>query len=140
MNSNPIHFDAHYASQTEFGRPVGELDPDAGGGHRPLGRRHLAGRLNLGWDEVRMPAPVFEGDTIYAQTEVLSRRESKSRPHMALVEIQKYWRKILREAALQRAADDGVRGAGTAAVATGVYGVMTYVVSRQTRESGSGWP
>ena len=35
-----------------------------------------------------MPAPVFEGDTIYAQTDVLSRRESKSRPHMGLVEIK----------------------------------------------------
>jgi acyl dehydratase len=35
-----------------------------------------------------MPAPVFEGDTIYAQSEVLSKRESKSRPHMGLVEIK----------------------------------------------------
>ena len=35
-----------------------------------------------------MPAPVFEGDTIYAQTEVVSTRESKSRPHMGLVEIK----------------------------------------------------
>jgi itaconyl-CoA hydratase len=44
--------------------------------------------VNLGWDQVRMPAPVFEGDTIYAQTEVLSTRESKSRPHMGIVEIK----------------------------------------------------
>jgi itaconyl-CoA hydratase len=44
--------------------------------------------VNLGWDEVRMPARVFEGDTLYAQTEVLSRRESKSRPNMGLVEIK----------------------------------------------------
>src|SRR5271167_3124009 len=44
--------------------------------------------VNLGWDEVRMPAPVFEGDTIYAQTSVLSRRESKSRPNMGIVEIK----------------------------------------------------
>ena len=44
--------------------------------------------VNLGWDEVRMSAPVFEGDTIYAQSEILSRRESKSRPHMGLVEIK----------------------------------------------------
>ena len=35
-----------------------------------------------------MPAPVFEGDTIYAQTEVLSARESKSRPHMGVVEVK----------------------------------------------------
>ena len=39
-------------------------------------------------DEVRMPAPVFEGDTIYAQSEVLSARESKSRPHMGVVEVK----------------------------------------------------
>jgi itaconyl-CoA hydratase len=44
--------------------------------------------INLGWDEVRMPAPLFEGDTVYAQTEVLSTRESKSRPHMGLVEVK----------------------------------------------------
>lgn len=88
VNSNPIHFDAHYASQTEFKKPlvnstftlalvtglsVSDISQNA---------------VNLGWDEVRMPAPVFEGDTIYAQTEVLSRRESKSRPKMGLVEIK----------------------------------------------------
>ncbi len=88
VNSNPIHFDRHYAAQTEFGQPlvnstftlavvtgltVADVSQNA---------------VNLGWDEVRMPAPVFEGDTLYAQTEVLSARESKSRPHMGLVEIR----------------------------------------------------
>lgn len=88
VNSNPIHFDRHYAAQTEFGQPlvnstftlavvtglsVGDVSQNA---------------VNLGWDEVRMPAPAFEGDTIYAQTEILSVRESKSRPHMGLVEIR----------------------------------------------------
>jgi acyl dehydratase len=43
--------------------------------------------VNLGWDEIRLPAPVFEGDTIYAQTEILSCRESKSRPHMGIIEL-----------------------------------------------------
>lgn len=88
VNSNPIHFDRHYAAQTEFGQPlvnstftlalvtglsVADVSQNA---------------VNLGWDEVRMPAPVFEGDTIYAQTEVLTVRESKSRPHMGIVEIK----------------------------------------------------
>lgn len=88
VNSNPIHFDRHYAAQTEFGQPlvnstftlalvtglsVADVSQNA---------------VNLGWDEVRMPAPVFEGDTIYAQTEVLRARESKSRPHMGIVEIR----------------------------------------------------
>jgi len=88
VNSNPIHFDRYYSSQTEFGQPlvnscftlalvtgltVADVSQNA---------------VNLGWDEVRMPAPVFEGDTVYAQTEVLSTRESKSRPNMGLVEIK----------------------------------------------------
>jgi acyl dehydratase len=88
MNTNPIHFDAHYSAQTEFGRPlvnstfmialvtgltVADISQNA---------------VNLGWDEVRLPAPVFEGDTIYAQTEILSTRESRSRPAMGLVEVR----------------------------------------------------
>ena len=44
--------------------------------------------VNLGWDEVRMPAPVFVGDTIYAQTEVLSARTSDSRPTMGIIEVR----------------------------------------------------
>ena len=43
---------------------------------------------NLGWDEVRMPHPVFEGDTIYARSEVLDTRESKSRPHAGIVRVK----------------------------------------------------
>ena len=89
VNSNPIHFmTGTTLAQTEFGQPlvnstftlalvtglsVADVSQNA---------------VNLGWDEVRMPAPVFEGDTIYAQTEVLSARESKSRPNMGLVEIK----------------------------------------------------
>jgi acyl dehydratase len=88
VNTNPIHFDAHYSAQTEFGRPLV---------NSPLTLAIVTGlsvadisryAVNLGWDEVRMPAPVFEGDTIYAQTEVLSARESKSRPHMGVVEVK----------------------------------------------------
>jgi len=88
VNSNPIHFDAHYASQTEFGRPLVNscftLAVVTGLSVADVSQY----AVNLGWDEVRMPAPVFEGDTIYAKTEVLSCRESKSRPHMGLVEIK----------------------------------------------------
>ena len=87
-NSNPIHFDRHYAAQTEFGQPlvnstltlavmVGLSVADVS--------QHA---VNLGWQEITLPAPVFEGDTLYAQSEVLSQRESKSRPHMGLVEIK----------------------------------------------------
>jgi len=88
VNTNPIHFDAHYASQTEFGKPLvnSTLTLAVVTGLSVADVSQYA--VNLGWDEVRMPAPVFEGDTIYAQTEVLSRRESKSRPNMGLVEIK----------------------------------------------------
>ena len=88
MNSNPIHFDAHYAAQTEFGRPLvnSTFTLALVTGLSVAGVSQHA--VNLGWDEVRLPAPVFEGDTIYAQTEVLSKRDSKSRPHMGLVEIK----------------------------------------------------
>ena len=44
--------------------------------------------VNLGWDEVRMPKPVFEGDTLYARTEVLEKRESSSRPHQGIVRFR----------------------------------------------------
>jgi acyl dehydratase len=88
VNTNPIHFDAHYASKTEFGRPLVNscftLAVVTGISVADVSQY----AVNLGWDEVRMPAPVFEGDTIYAKTEVLSCRESKSRPNMGLVEIK----------------------------------------------------
>ena len=88
VNSNPIHFDSHYASQTEFGQILVNspfvLALVTGLSVADISRY----AVNLGWDEVRLPAPVFEGDTIYAQTEILSTRESKSRPHMGIVEIR----------------------------------------------------
>ncbi len=43
---------------------------------------------NLGWDEIRLPAPVFEGDTIYSRSEVLEKRESKSRPNVGIVTVK----------------------------------------------------
>jgi acyl dehydratase len=87
-NSNPIHFDHHYAAQTEFGQPLVNstftLAVVLGLSSSDVSRH----AINLGWQEVTLPAPVFEGDTLYAQTEVLSMRESRSRPHMGIVEIR----------------------------------------------------
>jgi len=87
-NTNPIHFDAHYSAQTEFGKPLVNstftLALVTGLSVADISQH----AVNLGWDEVRMPAPVFEGDTIYAQTTILRKRESKSRPSMGLVEIE----------------------------------------------------
>jgi acyl dehydratase len=88
VNTNPIHFDAHYSAQTEFGKPLVNspftLAVVTGLSVADISRY----AVNLGWDEIRMPAPVFEGDTIYAQTEVLSARASKSRPNMGVVEVK----------------------------------------------------
>jgi itaconyl-CoA hydratase len=88
VNTNPIHFDAHYAAQTEFGKPLVNspfvLAVITGLSVADISRY----AINLGWDEVRLPVPVFEGDTLYAQTEVLSARESKSRPNMGIVEVK----------------------------------------------------
>src|SRR5436309_9721582 len=87
-NTNPIHLDAHYAAQTEFGRPLVNstftLAVVTGLSVADVSQYGV----NLGWNDVRMRAPLFEGDTLYAQTEVLGARESKSRPHMGLLEIK----------------------------------------------------
>ena len=89
MNTNPIHFDAEYASRTEFGKPLMNscftLALVTGQSVVDLTQNAVA---NLGWDEVRLPHPVFEGDTIYAQSEVLETRESKSRPAVGLVRVK----------------------------------------------------
>jgi len=87
-NTNPIHFDHHYAAQTEFGKPLVNstltLAVIVGLSVHDVSQN----AVNLGWQEINMPAPVFEGDTLYAQTEVLGMRESKSRPTMGIVEIK----------------------------------------------------
>jgi acyl dehydratase len=88
VNTNPIHFDAHYSSQTEFGKPLVNstfvLALITGLSVADVSRY----AVNLGWEKVTLPNPVFEGDTLYARTEVLTTRESKSRPHMGIVGIK----------------------------------------------------
>jgi len=89
MNTNPIHFDAAYAAQTEFGKPLMNscltLALVTGQSVTDLTQNAVA---NLGWDEVRLPHPVFEGDTIYSRSEVLDTRESKSRPNVGIVRVK----------------------------------------------------
>ncbi len=79
QNRAPIHFDHHYAAQTEFGKPLVDstftLALVTGQSVTDVSQNVMA---NLGWDEVRLPNPVFEGDTIYSQSEVLDTRESRS--------------------------------------------------------------
>ena len=86
QNTNPVHFDAHYSAQTEFGKPLVDstftLALVTGQSVTDISQNAMA---NLGWDEVRLPNPVFEGDTIYSRSEVLEKRESKSRPNVGIV-------------------------------------------------------
>jgi acyl dehydratase len=89
QNTAPIHFDANYAAQTEFGRPLVNscftLALVTGQSVIDISQNVMA---NLGWDEVRLPNPVFEGDTVYSRSEVLEKRESKSRPNVGLVTVR----------------------------------------------------
>ncbi len=89
QNTAPIHFDAHYSAQTEFGQPLVDstftVALVTGQSVTDVSQNVFA---NLGWDEVRLPAPVFEGDTIYSQSEVIAKRESKSRPNIGIVTVR----------------------------------------------------
>lgn len=89
QNTNPIHFDAVYSAQTEYGKPLVDstftLALVTGQSVADVSQNAMA---NLGWDEVRLPNPVFEGDTIYSQSEVLEKRESKSRQNVGIVKIK----------------------------------------------------
>ena len=89
QNTNPIHFDAEYASKTEFGKPLMNscftLALVTGQSVIDLTVNAVA---NLGWDEVRLPNPLFEGDTVHSRSEVLETRESKSRPKVGIVRVK----------------------------------------------------
>ena len=89
QNTNPIHFDAAYASQTEFKRPlVNSCFTLALVTGQSVIDLTVNGVANLGWEDVKLPHPVFEGDTIYAKSEVLETRESKSRPNQGVVRVK----------------------------------------------------
>ncbi len=89
MNTHPLHFDAAYAAKTEFERPLMNstltLAMVTGMSVSDLSQKAIA---NLGWDKIRLTAPVFAGDTIYAESEVLAKRESKSRPDQGIVTVK----------------------------------------------------
>jgi itaconyl-CoA hydratase len=89
QNTAPVHFDHNYAAQTEFGKPLVDstftLALVTGQSVTDISQNVFA---NLGWDEVRLPAPVFEGDTIYSQSEVLEKRGSRSRPNVGIVTVE----------------------------------------------------
>jgi len=89
LNSHPLHFDAEYGKATEFGRNLVvstyTLALVIGMSVTDCSQKAIA---NLGMDEVRFTAPVFAGDTLYGESEVLAKRESRSRPGQGIVTIR----------------------------------------------------
>ena len=87
-NTNQIHFNSHYASRTEFKRPLVNsamtLSVIAGLGVADISENGFA----LGWDYIKLPNPVFAGDTLYSESEVISQRESKSRPDQGIIKVK----------------------------------------------------
>jgi itaconyl-CoA hydratase len=88
-NTNQVHFNSEFAGRTEFGRPlvnscltlsivVGLTVPDTS-------ENAMA---NLSWTDIKLPAPVYAGDTIWAETEVLATRASRSRPNVGVVSVR----------------------------------------------------
>jgi itaconyl-CoA hydratase len=89
LNQHPLHFDSEYARETEFGRNL-VVSPYTlalliGMSVSDISQKTIA---NLGMDEVRFTKPVFAGDTLYAESEVLEIRDSKSRPGQGIVTVR----------------------------------------------------
>lgn len=89
LNSHPLHIDEHYAAGTEFGQIVVSslVTLSIVGGMTTNGTSARA-IANLGWSDIKLLAPVFVGDTIYAETTVVDKRRSKSRPHAGIVTFE----------------------------------------------------
>jgi acyl dehydratase len=89
MNTHPVHFDKAYAEKTEFGQLLVNstltLAMVAGMSVSDTSQKAVA---NLGWKEIKLTAPVFVGDTLYAESEVLDKRESRSRPGQGIVTVK----------------------------------------------------
>lgn len=88
LNQHPLHIDAAYAEQTQFGKIlVSSLVTFGIVNGMTVGTISAKCVANLGWDKVRLMAPVFVGDTLYAQTRIVSRRESATRPGQGVVTV-----------------------------------------------------
>ena len=89
MNTHPMHFDEQYARHSEFGRCIvcGPLTVAlmVGMSVTDVSQKAIA---NLGWTDIKLTHPLFAGDTLYAESEVLDKRESKSRPAAGIVSVK----------------------------------------------------
>jgi acyl dehydratase len=89
MNTHPMHFDEEYAKHSEFGRCI-VCSPltvalMVGMSVTDVSQKAIA---NLGWTDIKLTHPLFAGDTLYAESEVLDKRESKSRPDAGIVSVR----------------------------------------------------
>jgi itaconyl-CoA hydratase len=89
MNTHPAHFDYEFAKKTEFGKPL-VCSPFTvalmvGMSVSDVSQKAVA---NLGWQDIRLTRPLFPGDTLYAESEVIEKRESKSRPEQGVVTVR----------------------------------------------------
>jgi acyl dehydratase len=89
MNKHPLHFDHAYAAKSEFKQPLVNscltLSMVVGMSVSDVSQKAIG---NLGWNDIKLTAPVFVGDTIYAESEVISKRESASRPGQGIVTVK----------------------------------------------------
>jgi len=89
MNTNPLHFDEHFASQSQHGRCLDNgtlvLALTVGMSLRDISQNAIA---NLEYESVRHVAPTFHGDTIYAESEILEKTESRSKPDRGVVYLE----------------------------------------------------
>lgn len=89
MNQHPLHFDKAYGERSEFGQVLVNscltLSTVTGMSVSDVSQKTIA---NLGWTDVKLTGPVFIGDTLYAESQVLEIRESKSRPTQGIVTIK----------------------------------------------------
>lgn len=89
LNTNQVHFNEHFAARSPFGKPLVNscltLSLVVGLSVSDLSQNALA---NLGWTDIALPNPVFAGDTLYAESRVLEKRESASRPYAGIVTVQ----------------------------------------------------
>ena len=89
INTHPMHFDEEYAKHSEFGRCI-VCSPltvalMVGMSVTDVSQKAIA---NLGWTDIKLTHPLFAGDTLYAESEVLDKRESNSRPNAGLVSVK----------------------------------------------------
>ena len=89
MNTHPAHFDVEFAAKTEFKKPLVASTLTVailtGQSVSDVSQKAVA---NLGWKDIKLTKPVFAGDTLYSETEVLEKRESSKRPEQGIVTIR----------------------------------------------------